>query len=152
MCCLCAKGCDRMDLMDRIMELSRYGYFCSQILAILMLEAVGEENPKLVQAMAGLNGGIGFSGDVCGCMAGGCCILSYFTGKPDADSYDSPHHKSAQGEFVQWFTEEMELEYQTIDCRDITKGNPAKRVQYCPQIIAQTFEKCMEILEERGLL
>ena len=39
-----------------------------------------------------------------------------------------------------------------IDCRDITKGNPAKRVQYCPQIIAQTFEKCMEILEERGLL
>ena len=141
-----------MDLMDRIMELSRYGYFCSQILAILMLEAVGEENPKLVQAMAGLNGGIGFSGDVCGCMAGGCCILSYFTGKPDADSYDSPHHKSAQGEFVRWFTEEMELEYQAIDCRDITKGNPAKRVQYCPQIIAQTFEKCMEILEERGLV
>ena len=141
-----------MDLIDRIMELSRYGYFCSQILAILMLEAVGEENPKLVQAMAGLNGGIGFSGDVCGCMAGGCCILSYFTGKPDADSYDSPHHKSAQGEFVRWFTEEMELEYQSIDCRDITKGNPAKRVQYCPQIIAQTFEKCMEILEERGLL
>ena len=141
-----------MDLIDRIMELSRYGYFCSQILAILMLEAVGEENPKLVQAMAGLNGGIGFSGDVCGCMAGGCCILSYFTGKPDADSYDSPHHKSAQGEFVQWFTDEMELEYQSIDCRDITKGNPAKRVQYCPQIIAQTFEKCMEILEERGLL
>lgn len=141
-----------MDLMDRIMELSRYGYFCSQILAILMLEAVGEENPKLVQAMAGLNGGIGFSGDVCGCMAGGCCILSYFTGKPDADSYDSPHHKSAQGEFVRWFTDEMELEYQAIDCRDITRGNPAKRVQYCPEIIARTFEKCMEILEERGLV
>lgn len=141
-----------MDLMDRIMELSRYGYFCSQILAILMLEAVGEENPQLVQAMAGLNGGIGFSGDVCGCMAGGCCVLSYFTGKPDAGSYDSPHHKPALGEFTQWFTEEMEMEYQSIDCRDITRGNPAKRVQYCPQIIAQTFEKCMEILEERGLL
>ena len=141
-----------MDLMDRIMELSRYGYFCSQILAILLLETVGEENPKLVQAMAGLNGGIGFSGDVCGCMAGGCCILSYFTGKPDADSYDSPHHKPAQGEFVRWFTDEMELEYQAIDCQEITRGNPAKRVQYCPEIIARTFEKCMEILEERGLV
>ena len=152
MCCLFAKGCDKMDLMDRIMELSRYGYFCSQILAILMLEAVGEENPQLVQAMAGLNGGIGFSGDVCGCMAGGCCILSYFTGKPDADTYDSPHHKPALGEFTQWFTDEMEMEYQSVDCRDITRGNPAKRVQYCPQIIAMTFEKCMEILEERGLL
>ena len=43
-----------MDLFDRVMELSRYGYFCSQILTILMLEAAGEENPKLVQAMGGL--------------------------------------------------------------------------------------------------
>ena len=25
-----------MDIFDRIMELSRYGYFCGQILAILM--------------------------------------------------------------------------------------------------------------------
>ena len=44
-----------MDLFDHIMELSRYGYFCSQILAILTLELTGEENPKLVQAMGGLD-------------------------------------------------------------------------------------------------
>jgi len=25
-------------------------------------------------------------------------------------------------------------------------------VQYCPSIIASTYEKCMEILENRGLL
>ena len=31
-----------MDLFDRIMELSRYGYFCSQFLAILTLETTGE--------------------------------------------------------------------------------------------------------------
>ena len=50
-----------MDIFDRIMELSRYGYFCSQILAILLLETIGEENPGFVKAMGGLNGGIGFS-------------------------------------------------------------------------------------------
>ena len=99
-----------MDLEERIMELSRYGYACGQILAILLLDTVGEENPKLVQCMQGLNGGIGGSGDVCGCMAAGACLISYFTGKPDADSYDSPHHKSALGEFTRWFTDEMELE------------------------------------------
>ncbi len=141
-----------MDLTQRILELSQYGYFCSQILAILLLETIGEENPKLVQAMAGLNGGVGFSGGVCGCMTGGCCLLSYFTGKPDDSHYDSPHHKTALAEFTRWFTEEMEMEYQSIDCRDITKGNPAKRVQYCPEIIAQTYEKCMEILESKGFL
>ncbi len=141
-----------MDLIDRIMELSRYGYFCGQIIATLVLESVGEENPKLVQAMTGLNGGVGFTGDVCGCMTSGCCMLSYFTGKPDEMTYESQHHKSALGEFTQWFTEEMEMEHQGIDCNAITRGNPAKRVELCPQIIAATYEKIMEILEDKGLV
>ena len=29
---------------------------------------------------------------------------------------------------------------------------PAKKVQYCPGIIAATYEKCMEILESKGLI
>ena len=141
-----------MDLMDRIMELSRCGYFCSQILAILMLEVTGEENPGLVKAMGGLNGGVGYSQGCCGCMTGGVCLLSWFTGKGEDTGYEDPQHKPALGEFTSWFEEEMTAEYGGIDCRDITKGNPAKRVEYCPQIIAATLEKCMEILQERELL
>ena len=64
-----------MDLFDRVMELSQYGYFCSQIMAILMLEMTGEENPGLVRAMGGLNGGVGYSQGCCGCMTGGSCLL-----------------------------------------------------------------------------
>ncbi len=141
-----------MDLEARILELSRYGYACGQILAILMLDTIGEENPALVRCMQGLNGGIGGSGDVCGCMAAGCCLISWFTGKPDDLGYDSPHHKSALGQFTQWFRDEMEMEYTALDCRDIVGTNPAKKVQYCPQIIAATYEKCAEILEAKGLL
>ena len=141
-----------MDLMDRIMELSRCGYFCGQILAILMLDTIGEENPGLVKAMGGLNGGVGFSLGCCGCMTGGACVISYFTGKGEDTGRDSPEHKTALGEFTRWFEEEMTADYGGIDCRDITKGNPAKRVEFCPQIIASTYEKCMEILGEKGLL
>lgn len=141
-----------MDLDERILELSRYGYSCGQILALLFLETIGEENPQLVRCMQGLNGGIGSSGNVCGCMPAGCCLLSWFTGKPDDTGYDSPHHKAAMAEFTQWFTDEMEQEYRSIDCRDIVGNHPAKKVQYCPQIIAMTYEKCMEILEEKGFL
>ncbi len=141
-----------MDLEERIMELSRYGYACGQILAILLLDTMGEENPQLVRCMQGLNGGIGGSGDVCGCMAAGCCLISNFTGKPDESSYDSPHHKGALGAFTAWFQEEMELEYLGFDCRDIVGTDPAKKVKYCPNIIASTYEKCVEILESRGLL
>ena len=141
-----------MDLFDRIMELSRCGYFCSQILAILALETVGEENPGLVKAMEGLNGGVGFSGGCCGCMTGGACVISYFTGKGADTEMDHPEHKSAMGEFTQWFDEEMKINYGGADCRDITHGNPAKRVELCPQVIADTYTKCMEILSERGLV
>ena len=141
-----------MDLFDRILELSRYGYFCSQILAILMLETVGEENPGLVKAMGGLNGGVGFSGGCCGCMTGGACIISYVTGKGSDTDMDSPEHKGAMAEFTNWFKEEMTVNYGGTDCEDITKGNPARRVELCPGIIADTYQKCMEILSDRGLL
>ena len=141
-----------MDLIDRIMELSRYGYFCSQILMILTLETVGEENKDLVRAVGGLDGGVGYSQGCCGCMTGGACVISYFTGKGEDTGYESPEHKGALGEFTRWFEDEMTADYGGIDCRDITKGNPAKRVEYCPQIIAAAVEKCMEILGERGLL
>ncbi|MCF0137296.1 MAG: C_GCAxxG_C_C family protein [Oscillospiraceae bacterium] len=141
-----------MDLIDRVLELSRYGYFCSQILAILTLETLGEENPGLVKALGGLNGGVGFSGGCCGCMTGGACVLSLFTGKGEDTGYEHPGHKGAMKEFTDWFTENMLAEYGGTDCEDITRGNPAKRVEYCPQIIAETYAKCMELLSERGLI
>lgn len=141
-----------MDLFDRVMELSQYGYFCSQIMAILMLEMTGEENPGLIRAMGGLNGGVGYSQGCCGCMTGGTCLLSYFTGKREDTAFEDANHKPAMAEFTRWFEEEMTAEYGGIDCRDITKGNPANRVEYCPQIIAASFEKCVEILQDRGLL
>ena len=141
-----------MDLFDRVMELSRCGYFCSQILAVLTLELAGEENPKLIQAMGGLDGGVGYSKGCCGCMTGGACLISYFTGKPGAFEVESPEHKPALAEFTQWFQDEITADYGGINCEDIIGTNPAKRVEYCPQIIAATFEKCVQILEERGLL
>ena len=141
-----------MELEERIMELSRYGYACGQILAKLLLDTTGDENAQLLRCMQGLNGGIGSSGDVCGCMAAGCCLLANFTGKTGDTGYDSPHHKSAMSEFSEWFKEEMMLEYGSIDCRDIVGTSPAKKVQNCPRIIAGVYEKCMEILEDKGLI
>lgn len=141
-----------MDLLDRILELYRYGYQCSQILAILISETIGEEHPELVRAMGGLNTGVGFSGGCCGCMTAGSCMLSLFTAKPDPLSYDSPYHREALVEFTKWFTELAEEQFDSVNCDDITEGMPSKRLEYCPHLIAQTYEKCMEILEEKGLL
>ncbi len=141
-----------MDLFDRIIELGRYGYSCGQILALLMQDVTGEENPALVRAMGGLDGGVGYSKGCCGCMTGGACLISLFTGKKGDCEPENPAHKAALGAFTQWFRDEITADYGGIDCEDIIGTNPAKRVEYCPQIMAASFEKIMEILEEKGLL
>ena len=64
---------------------------------------------------------------------------------------DHPPHKPALAEFTKWFTEEITMDYGGIECNEITKGNPANRLQSCPDIICRTYEKCMEILSEKGL-
>ena len=141
-----------MDLFDRVMELSRYGYFCGQILAKLLLETIGEENTGLVKAMGGLNGGVGFSGGCCGCMSGGACLISYITGKGGENDADLPGHVSALCHFTHWFAEEMKERYGGTDCGEILGGDQRRKMERCPEIMALSFEKCIEILSGKGLI
>ena len=141
-----------MDLMEHIIDLNNSGYYCSQILMILLLESLGEENPGLVKALGGLSTGVGYTYGCCGCMTGGVCVLSYLTAKGEADEVKSDQFRPALDDFTKWFTEEMTADYGGIDCRDITGCDMGKSIEVCPGIMAATFEKCMEILEERGLL
>ena len=140
-----------MDYSDRIIELSRYGWYCSQIIAKLVLEYFGIEDSNFVRSMGGLNGGIGFSGSVCGCLTAGVCTISYFTGKDSDGERESVEHKAAVAEFVEWFNEEMLVAFGGTECSDITGGNPAKRLQHCPGIIEKSVIKCIEILEAHNV-
>lgn len=147
-----------MDLMDRIMELTEQGYCCAQILAILLLETIGEEDPGFVRAMGGLQYGVGYSYGCCGCMTGGTAVLSYVIGQGygEADEgrepYDKELHRKVLTDFTQWFTEEMKSGFGGIDCNTIIQGSMARCIEVCPGIIATTYEKCMELLEENERL
>ena len=50
------------DYLDDMLALYEQGYDCAQILMRLVLDAQGKNNPDLIRALAGLNGGIGGSG------------------------------------------------------------------------------------------
>lgn len=43
-----------MELLERVVELSLEGYCCSQVMALLLLELLGEEDDGFVRAMGGL--------------------------------------------------------------------------------------------------
>ncbi|MFZ0931868.1 MAG: C-GCAxxG-C-C family protein, partial [Syntrophobacteraceae bacterium] len=60
-----------MEEMIRMIHLAEQGFYCSQILLLMGLEARGKNNVDLVRSVSGLAGGIGFSGEVCGALTGG---------------------------------------------------------------------------------
>ena len=140
-----------MDLMERMLELSQQGYYCAQILLILALESEGKEVPELVRAMAGLNGGIGNSGGICGCLTGGACFLSYFTAKGEEDEIPHPQCDAVIQEFISWF-KDYTAEYGGWDCNEILEGDSRNKIQRCPIIMEAALEKCMELLEEHDCL
>ena len=88
-------------------------------------------------------------------MTGGAAVLSYLTGRPygeEGREYDAALHKEVLKEFTDWFTDEMKRDYGGTDCNDIIRGSAARCLEYCPGIIAATYEECMEILDRHGLV
>ncbi|MCI8505954.1 MAG: C_GCAxxG_C_C family protein [Lachnospiraceae bacterium] len=141
-----------MELFDRMLELSGQGFYCAQILMILALESEGKEDGDLVRAMSGLNGGLGFSGNVCGALTGGCCLLGYFLGKGEAEELEDPEGALVIREFVDWFRAFTEVSYGGFACEDILEGNPSNKMKRCPELVEAVFLKCMELLLEHGVV
>lgn len=148
---LFVKGCDSVDVFDRLLELSQEGYFCAQILLILALESEGKECPDLIRSMSGLNGGLGNTGGICGCLTGGACFLSYFTGKGESDELAHPAHDEMISELVSWF-KEYTAEYGGITCDHILEHDNRNKLERCPAVISAVLEKCLELLETYGAL
>jgi C_GCAxxG_C_C family probable redox protein len=129
----------------RVFELSLQGFNCSQILALMALEALGAENPMLVRAMSGLLGGMG-CGKTCGALSGACCVLGMYAGRGDLDEQEDGRLPIMLAELVDWFETDYGTRYHGINCDDITGGDPGQRLSKCPQMVAETFKKVTEIL------
>ena len=137
--------------MERMLELSSQGYYCAQILLILALEAEGKEDPDLIRTVGGLNGGLGNSGNICGCLTGGACFLSYFLGKGEEDELPHPKADSMIQEFCCWFQEYTE-EFGGTQCKTILNGDNRNKIQRCPMLLEESLKTCMAILEAHDCL
>jgi hypothetical protein len=124
-----------------IMRLSAQGYCCSQIMVLMGLDAIEDENPQLVDAVSGLCRGL-HSGLDCGTLSGAACMLAMFD-KAAANSDMIPR-------LVQWFKERYTQAYGGIGCDEIVGGDPMNKCERCPKIMTETYEKCRELLHERG--
>lgn len=140
------------DYVIRLLQLSRAGLTCSQILMQLALEARDESNPSLVRSMGGLAYGYGHGKGHCGVLTGACCVLALY-----ADNGSSPETPSERlplmlQELNDWFDERVTTRFGGTTCESIVgKEGPAASRQKCGAILMETHTKILSILETHGI-
>jgi C_GCAxxG_C_C family probable redox protein len=136
------------DMLFELTRLKAKGYCCAQMILIPALEAQGKTNADLVRSMAGLCFGINWSGEVCGALSGGACLLSLYAGKGGDEEAPHDRHMAMIGELVEWFTRAADNEYGGTRCHEIIERFPDRSI--CGLIVAETYRKCMDILVGHG--
>lgn len=139
-----------MEDMERMKDLWRQGFFCSQILMTLGLEMRGETNPELIRAMHGLSGGLGFSGELCGALTGGGALLGVYAGKGTLEEEEDLRLFFMTQDLVKWFKEEFNEQFGGIRCEEILAGDGRNQARRCPVVMAGVFQKVKDLLIENG--
>lgn len=141
-----------MEIFDRLLDLSQKGFFCAQIMMQIALDTEGGENTDLIRAMGGLNCGLGFTGGPCGALTGGCCMISLFAGKGEADELADPKLNEMIAGYVDWFEKEFDATYGGHTCGVIMANDPEKKKQRCPGVVETSLEKVFEILQSNNIV
>lgn len=133
----------------RMMELSYNGYYCSQILLLLALEARGKSNPDLIRAMGGLANGYGSEEGVCGTLTGAACLLALYAGKGTDDEHEDENLRFMLQDLREWFLQTVGSRHGGITCGTIV-GDRSEVRQRCGAVVAETWVKVVELLRASG--
>ena len=55
-------------------------------------------------------------------------------------------------QFVEWFEGTVGSTYNGCNCKDILEDDPSNKIRRCPEVVESVFLKCMELLQENGML
>lgn len=137
------------DQTIRMMQLSKQGYACSQIMMQLALDLRGGENPALIRSMAGLAYGCGSGGGSCGVLTGGACVIGLYAAKGADGESESDRFMPMLQQLSDWFSETVGRRHGGVTCDAIVGETGAVASQgTCGQIVLDTFAKVIEILME----
>ena len=134
------------DLFFETLTLKKGGYCCSQIIMKLALRELGQENPELVRAMAGLCFGAGSPEGACGILTAAVSALSLSFGTTEQPD---PRLPSPLSELADWFNAQAEGAYGGTSCTAILEASPKKRA--CAELLVATTEKLRALLASSGV-
>lgn len=149
-----------------VLELGGQGYSCAQMVLAGGLRLMGRENPDLLRAMAGLAQGGGCSGELCGALAGGLCLIALHTAKGADGEQALPESVPLMDALVDWFraglcggggiTCDAILGLGDAGSEDVPGPGAAGGVRSmdasrCGALVARTWEKAVSLLAEAGI-
>jgi hypothetical protein len=141
-----------MTARDRMQQLAKEGYQCSQILIMMGLESKEDSNPDLVRAINGLAGGCDEGSCTCGSLTSGCCLIALFAGKGSPDEVQNENYSPMVKELVRWFWQKYGFKYGGIDCMALTESpGPEPAQNRCWAITEDIYSKVCEILAANGI-
>ena len=145
-------------MMMELLPLVRQGYCCSQLLVLLMSQAMDRECPDAVRAAQGLCHGIGRSDGPCGLLTGGAAALALAAGKGAEHESAHPMLTPLLYDYAAWF-EERAAGFGGIRCGQVAAGlgassgasgetpNPVA----CGDLLAECWEKMLELIQSYEL-
>ena len=137
------------------------GFHCSQAVFFAGCEKLGCHSPEVIAAISPFGGGMGSTGDVCGCLPGALAVLGLAMGKKKPSDKDHKLMWKYAYKLSKRF-ETLTEEYGGNRCSDIAKvnwrdikqvkthfsGGPESRKKECLKIMGATAQILGEILEE----
>lgn len=142
------------DTQMMIMELAAKHYSCGQILLIGGLRLMDRENPDLVRAASALAQGGGNSGNICGALMGGMCLLSLHTSKGSDDEEGDDKELLLHSELLNRFQEHCSPSG-AITCDELLgnqdiSGERSMQDARCAGYIGWVWEETIKLLVEYG--
>ncbi|MDR1945646.1 MAG: C-GCAxxG-C-C family protein [Desulfovibrio sp.] len=143
-----------------VLDMGSRHYSCAQIVMTGGLRLMGRDNPDLIRAMAGLAQGVGYSGEICGALAGGICLVALHTAKCTDDEETLPEARPLMNTLVEWFREEH-CKGGAITCDallaeeraggDGVGAHGGMHAAICGELVASVWNKTIVLLAENGI-
>lgn len=138
-----------IDVTLEMMSLGQRGYYCSQIILTVGLEAQGKQDPDLIRTAAGLALGAGDDAGTCGALTGAACLIALHAGKGQDSETEADEFWLMLAELWEWFRGGIGAAYGGVACGQIlSDGAPPK--ERCSPIISDAYAKAIEILVQHG--
>jgi C_GCAxxG_C_C family probable redox protein len=150
------------DMREKAIDLFTKRMHCSQVLAMVGLEKLGNTDPSVVKALGSFGGGIGGTGNICGTLVGAVSVIGALYSRGSLEEKENPRMWAATKKVMKDF-EALTAPHGGINCcqiarvdwmnRDQVKDfytNPESRRRHCITIVGETARALGELLEQEA--